>query len=224
MTGPTYTVLVMIAHHESEDRGAFPSIDRLAMESRCSTRTVQEAIGRAKKAGELEVQYRAGPNGTNIYRTLCGARGAAPLYAARTTPARTPQELHPAAERRPAAPELKELGVTGSVVSSNGVGTEVSAPAVRSFAAEFAEFWKAYPIRKGKGAAERKYRAARKRASAAEILAGVQRYVAELAANPDLPPKYAEGWLNADRWLDEDAPSATDNALRLLQANRGETG
>lgn len=65
----------------------------------------------------------------------------------------------------------------------------------------FMEFWQAYPNRKAKLDAMKAYGQARKSASAADILAGVLRYVRG-------KPEYADwklpaGWLRGGRWMDE---------------------
>lgn len=71
----------------------------------------------------------------------------------------------------------------------------------------FEAFWKAYPRHVGKLAAIKAYAKARRLASAADILAGVERY-------KRLKPAYADfchpaTWLNQGRWLDEaDSPQA----------------
>jgi hypothetical protein len=106
--GITRLVLLVIANHETEGRGAFPSIDTIAASAACGERTVQEAITRAKKLGELAVDYRAGPNGTNLYRVLTGLVTEPLPYP----DSRGVQNLHPADSRRESAPELKELGST----------------------------------------------------------------------------------------------------------------
>ena len=129
--GMTRLILLLIANHETEERGAFPAVDRLAREAGCSVRTVQECVGRAKAMGELEVHLRAGPHGTNVYRTLSGLKAAAPLPGMETTGSRTPQNLHPADTRRESAPELKELGVTDSVKGSSSSHLLLAAPPAR---------------------------------------------------------------------------------------------
>jgi hypothetical protein len=72
---------------------------------------------------------------------------------------------------------------------------------------DFDTFWAAYPRKHGKLAAEKKYIVARRRASAADILAGVERY------NQHLPddPQYIcmpQTFLHQGRWMDEyDTPA-----------------
>jgi len=69
---------------------------------------------------------------------------------------------------------------------------------------DFEAFWRAYPRKVGKLAAERAYGKARKLATAEELLAGVARY---------RKPSYADWchpttWLNQGRWLDEPGTAA----------------
>jgi len=61
-------VLLCIANHAHADgRGAWPSIQTLARESRLSDRQVQHCIRQLEKSGELKTEKGAGPNGTNLY-------------------------------------------------------------------------------------------------------------------------------------------------------------
>ncbi len=67
---------------------------------------------------------------------------------------------------------------------------------------DFDQFWLAFPRRVGKLAAMKAYARARKLATAADIIAGVDRYIAS-------KPEYADfchpaTWLNQGRWMDED--------------------
>jgi hypothetical protein len=72
----------------------------------------------------------------------------------------------------------------------------------------FEEFWKVFPRKVGKGEARKAFRNALKRASAEEIVAGAKRYA---ATKPDPEfTKHPGPWLNADRWLDEDARKVVD--------------
>ena len=70
---------------------------------------------------------------------------------------------------------------------------------------EFATFWQRYPRKVGKLAAEKAYRQARTRASAQQLLDGVERYVRTKPAYADWA--HPRTWLSQGRWLDEaDAP------------------
>jgi len=70
-----------------------------------------------------------------------------------------------------------------------------------TYSTDFEAFWRAFPNRVGKIAAEKAYVKARARASAAELLSGIARYI-------QIKPAYADychpaTWLNQGRWLDE---------------------
>lgn len=69
--------------------------------------------------------------------------------------------------------------------------------------AEFSEFWARYPRRVAKIAAMKAYVQARKLATAAEILAGLERYRRTMPDDPQYRP-HASTWLHQGRWMDED--------------------
>lgn len=89
-------------------------------------------------------------------------------------------------------------------------GEETGATALRdSTPPRFQEFWDAYPLRRDRRKAEKAFRNALKRAGADEIIAGARRYEADPNRAAQYT-KYAEGWLNADGWLDEPLPARVD--------------
>jgi len=65
--GATLLVALGIANHQG-DGGAYPSIATLAKYARCSERYVQLSVQQLIQLGELNVNPRAGVNGTNIYK------------------------------------------------------------------------------------------------------------------------------------------------------------
>ena len=71
---------------------------------------------------------------------------------------------------------------------------------------EFETAWAAFPKygRQAKKVAAEAYDRALERADAATILAGIERYSAYVEKT-DVKVKYMQGWLNADRWEDENA-------------------
>ena len=75
---------------------------------------------------------------------------------------------------------------------------------------EFDAWWDAYPEKKGKPDARKAFATARKKIGFDELMAATLGYV-ERIRKPGAPhPKYPQGWLNGERWLDEQqAPSAT---------------
>lgn len=97
-----------------------------------------------------------------------------------------------------------------------------ASPRATSYSQAFEAFWNLCPVKRDKGKAYPAWRRAIKRATADEINAGMVRYVAWLGANPDVSPKYPEGWLNGDRWLDELGDDAGDRMVARLRALKGE--
>lgn len=76
---------------------------------------------------------------------------------------------------------------------------------------DFDTFWKAYPRKVGKLAAQKAYRRARSLASPGELLAGVEAYIAHKPAYADFC--HPATWLNQGRWMDDyGAPAAAPSA------------
>jgi hypothetical protein len=77
-------------------------------------------------------------------------------------------------------------------------------------------FWPAYPLRAGRKPALKAFVVARGKAPLDTIMLGLRRYKAKLAA-PDAPKtKHAQGWLNDERWLDEEADPKPTASQRLF--------
>ena len=100
---------------------------------------------------------------------------------------------------------------------SDGASPSASADAERvSIDDEFAEWYDAYPRKRGKGQAIKAYRAARKKAMASELIEAIQRQTPTLMAKgPDFCP-YPASWLNGERWEDE-----PDNVHHLRPDSQG---
>lgn len=69
--------------------------------------------------------------------------------------------------------------------------------------ADFDEWYGLYPRKKSKGAASRAYRAARKKATHEELMAGLRRALPDFAQRPTEKIPYPATWLNGEAWLDE---------------------
>lgn len=68
---------------------------------------------------------------------------------------------------------------------------------------EFARFWEIVPRKKGKGAAEKAFAKARKIASLAEIIDGMERYARQREGQDPQYTCHPATWLNQKRWTDE---------------------
>jgi hypothetical protein len=65
-------VLLALADFSGDDKPAFPSIDTLAMKSRCTQRGVQKVLARLIADSKLVIEYGKGPSGTNLYSVIWG--------------------------------------------------------------------------------------------------------------------------------------------------------
>jgi uncharacterized protein YdaU (DUF1376 family) len=68
------------------------------------------------------------------------------------------------------------------------------------------EFWPNFPRKTSKGAALKAYKAARKKTSFNEIMAGCRRYASDRHGEDHAFTKHPATWLNGLCWLDEPAP------------------
>lgn len=70
----------------------------------------------------------------------------------------------------------------------------------------FDEFWDLVPRKVAKGAARRKWDVAIKKTSPETIIAGMRRYAAEMASEPDRFVAHPSTWLHGERWSDQPKP------------------
>src|SRR5262245_36816907 len=81
---------------------------------------------------------------------------------------------------------------------------------------DFSQFWRIYPLKIGKLAAERAYDRARKGGvSAEELVEGVERYIASKPGFQNYC--HPSTWLNGMRWLDEDERPLTGSELAFAR-------
>jgi hypothetical protein len=84
-----------------------------------------------------------------------------------------------------------------------GKGRNTHALARVNVCAEFEGFWESYPRKTGKGAARAAWQKAVAKSPHAEILAGLHRNRAALAALEERYVPHPATWLNQERWKDE---------------------
>lgn len=83
-----------------------------------------------------------------------------------------------------------------------------------SMESDFAEFYRAYPRKKGRLHAQKAYARARKMASHADIMAGLMLYLAAVEDAEAHYIKHPATWLNSGGWMDE----PDNNRSPLLQS------
>lgn len=107
-------------------------------------------------------------------------------------------------ESKPKAPTptpIQELDIAKAISNSHAREKNQKAD-------QFDEFWKEYPIKKGKGAARKAYvSAVKKGVSYGELIEAVRKYRASVAGKDPRYTAHASTWLNAERWTDEYQPA-----------------
>ncbi|MDY0891856.1 helix-turn-helix domain-containing protein [Frigoribacterium sp. CFBP9030] len=212
-----YAIAVYAALASHSGRGGiYPSHETIAAEARCSTRKVQDALAELRELGVVASMRRNGrggrtsnsytlhPNGMEVTAhdavtelTPTARGGAGNGTTCRQVTAPRAEEEEPLEEEPVKNTPIPPAGVSRDVVKVTGDEDP------------FGMFYKVYPRHTGRLAAEKAFRAALKKATADEILAGARRF----AADPNLPSREEQRfipmpatWLNQGRWDDDPLP------------------
>lgn len=77
---------------------------------------------------------------------------------------------------------------------------------------DWLKFWSIYPLKKSKEGARKAWAAALKKTTAAEIIAGAERYRDDRGRKPEFT-KHPTTWLNQGCWEDESTPAASHSQV-----------
>jgi len=187
--GSELLMLLAIADFSDDDGNAYPAVATLAAKCRMKPRNCQYILRTLEQSGELSIRPNQGPSGSNLYRINFGALGV----------------QHGAGVQQSA-----RRGATQCVEGVQSVAYKPSVnrqqPSTRerlSADDSFANFWKAYPRKVGKGAAEKLWK--KLKPDLTTVLQAIQRATATDQWRKDggqFIPNPAT-WLNQKRWLDE---------------------
>lgn len=209
-------VLLVLADHAHEDGSkSFPSVATIAAEARLSRRAVQNCLRDLEENGSISTVGES-HYGTTEYllhlgeRKLCAGENGNEIqenYSNNRLPNAPEPSLEP-----PSKPSKEE--------PSPSPQTELEK--------DFNEFYRAYPLRRKPKEAFAKYRAARKEASHAEIMAGIEPYIKDVERQraegfAQLKWQAPSSWLYQGRWKDEYesvGPKITDERRRIEKARR----
>jgi hypothetical protein len=204
-------VLISIANHaDKHGANAFPSIATIAAEAAISVRQVQRIIPRLEAMGELLILQRRGGRGRTNGFTIKGDIFCHPLCEEERVTFET-ERVTSSAERVTSTPIKGDIVVSPEPLEEPlEPSTPPKPPRKRVGMLEgFDDWWKGYPQKVGKGAAEKAWPKARKLVSIDELSAAVGRYIE--SKPPDREWCHPATWLNQKRWLDE--PISTTGAL-----------
>jgi hypothetical protein len=132
--GNRLLILLALADHADDDGYCWPSVDTLAVKSRCSRRTVQEVLRELEQTEEIEIAPNAGPKGTNLYQVTAYMGGA--KSAPRGSGASRGAESSSAGVRNRDAnlrPNHKEPSLKPSTETSEAEQPKSSHPAIQAY-------------------------------------------------------------------------------------------
>lgn len=184
----------------------------------CSSRKAESLIALLIERGKLSIE---GGNLTNSKASQVifeRGNGVKQSRNDRETPAKPPRDNDetPANQSRDADENDTETNENNELESDKSAldkkEREEKKEKERAFQAEFSEWYSAYPLHKARDAAEKSYRAARKRAEADVLLLAARRYAEITRATDKKFLAHPATWLNQARWEDEDLRPPKHNA------------
>lgn len=206
-------VLLTIADAANADgEHAHPGREAMVSGSLYSLATVARILVDLRTEGWIEVEEEGGGRGrAAVYRVVM----AKPARDETLSPPETVSSEAETVSSNPGkpsrfGPKPSRLDETPTV-SNNGTTSTVShndAPAPPTLALDpppptFETFWRAYPRRVGRAAAQRAWRTATRKVRPELILAGATRYAAEKRGCDPQYIAHPSTWLNGERWGDE---------------------
>lgn len=182
----TKIVLYWIAeHHNGESGDCFPSHKRLAELSELTDRDVRRQISKLVDVGLIQIESRTRPNGSQTSNNyiLC---------------------LHEDDGRTNSPAPMDKLSsppVSNCPTLNLGINNLVNEPNI--LIERFDEFYAAYPIKKGKGAAKKAWEKAVKKADPDHIISNAALYASSVQNKDPKFIAHPATWLNAERWDDD---------------------
>lgn len=213
-SGTELLLLLSIADFANDAGEAYPSVATLAAKCRTTARHANRLLAVLRDSGELEIRLNAGPRGSNRYLVTLPPQEAAPLtYTSPLTSTSpltctsAPPDVH--------VPEPLTCTSAEPSLNHHEPSKEKDTPTPRSARGAsvdslFDEFWKFYPKRVGKAAAEKAFA---KQKPDRELLDTMIDAIGQQAAGEAWQREggrfipHAATWLNAARWQDEVAPA-----------------
>lgn len=227
------TIATRLALHMNSLTGQCnPSISTLAQGCATTSRTVERSIKELEDAGWI-LRFQAGGQSSNRY-ALTFRQPAPEMFGDDRPPTPTsgveedtpdihvgPPPTHMSDDPRRGCrtngeENYEENGEVSIRLQNIGSAVQDSIPPDG-----FDEFWRAYPLRKARQAAERAYLKARNGGARAEqILEGARRYGSERSREDPKYTKHPATWLNGGCWDDEISPAGSASARTAKRDSR----
>jgi hypothetical protein len=220
-TGSQKVIMLGIANHLGPDavEGAWPSQRRLAEYANMTERGVQKCIDKLVAIGELRVEVSAGHSRNQYKPNRYWITIECPPDCDRSMSHRRGEQVY-AESRTPVPSGANASTVRGEqefvlTVIEPKLKPEVNSMSRKVYASDFEQWWSVYPVRKGKGAAEKAYKKALTKVSREFLLQAVT----DFRDDPHRPESYLPNpatWLNEERWEDEPYKPRIDYQPRKL--------
>ncbi len=209
-------LLIVLANYADEDGRCWPSQKRLGEDAGMSDRSVRTALVKLEEAGLIVRERRNrrdGSRGTDMIELHLERAND----QRKNLPAEKSSSGKSCTDYRKNLHELPE-NISGLTTFEPTIEPSIE-PSNNARASAFERFWRAYPSKVGKRAAQAAFAKAAQRAPPDQIIAGVQTALAEcdqwrrgFIPNPTT-------WLNQDRWTDEHAPPPVSDKLAQRHEN-----
>lgn len=205
-------LLVLLTLADSADeatRSCYPGVESIAAKARLSERQVQYCLKRLRESGIIEVKRCASPVKTNLYKiaeaSLWAEAGdaniAPPPDEADTQFLHPGYATHCVSDTQPIAPKPSVTVSIEPSVSAREQFTLLSQEPTEGPGDRFDEFWKAYPKKAGKPAAQKAWVKAVKKVDPEKIISAAKVYARSEAVDRGFV-KFPQGWLNDERFND----------------------
>lgn len=188
---------MVLASYANAENECWPSVGQIVGDTGLSERTVQKALielGEARLIRRFDRHNPGQPQVAFGYRLEAQDHPATvaerPATVSKTTPQPFPKEPSPLRGHyveQPLEQPIEERARARAAVADRDL--------------EFEEFYATYPRKEGRGCAVRAFKAARKKASMAELMAGLERY--KRIPRERQYTKMPASWLNGEHWRDE---------------------
>jgi hypothetical protein len=185
-------VLLALADHANDDGQCWPGMERIGQKCGMGKRQVSNHVQRLIEAGLLGTTRRCRDDhkySTYLYQlNLSSSGNGVPLGQEKPSsagPAEVEFRTEPSVKNRKKEPSLSSSSVDDG----------------------FAEFWKIYPRKVGKGAALKAFRKHRKKTALDLILNACSLYAIERKGKDVEYTAHPATWLNQERWHDDQDPA-----------------
>lgn len=206
-------VLLVIADHANDEgTQSYPSQVTIATKASISVRTVQRSVNTLVDKGYIRVFKGQGGSAN------CRDDRRPHLYQININKLRhdtvTPRK------ERPDTEDSNGATITTITGRQSRPMNHPNEPSIET--PGFDDFWKAYPLKVGKGAAKKAFEKATRKIPATIIIRGAVRY----ASDPNRLQEFtahAATWLNAERWSDDPLPPRVLTAEEKRRLERAES-